>query len=54
MPLPKNFHRVILILYQHKGHEMRKEKEEILLNKIENIGTFILVSGVFLALIFLR
>jgi hypothetical protein len=33
---------------------MGKEKEELLLNKIENIGTFILVSGVFLALVFLR
>ena len=33
---------------------MTKEKEEILLNKIENIGTFVLVSGVFLVLIFLR
>ena len=54
MPLSKNSYSVILIPYQYKGYEMTPEKEKNLLNKIESIGTFILVAGVFLALFFLR
>ncbi len=33
---------------------MQKEKKNILLDKIENIGTIVLLSGVLLSLIFLR
>ena len=33
---------------------MTQEKEQKLRNKIENIGTFVLVAGIFLALFFVR
>jgi hypothetical protein len=32
----------------------QEERKEKLLNKIETVGTYVLVSGVFLALIFFR
>jgi len=37
-----------------EGYEVTKKKEEILLNRIEIIGTILLVGGVILALIFAR
>ncbi len=54
MPLPKLFHGVILLLYKSKDLPMRAEKQKQLNNRIESIATVFLVTGVLLALIFLR
>jgi len=54
MPLPEGFSAVILVAYHHKGYAMTKEREKILLEKIDTVGTYLLVLGIVLALVFVR
>jgi len=45
---------MIISLYWPVGDEMLKEKEKQLLERIDTIGSYLLVAGVVLALVYMR
>jgi hypothetical protein len=54
MTLSKIFFGGILVAYHHKGCAMTKEKEKMVLEKIDTVGSYLLVLGIVLALVFAR